>query len=64
MCAPLGTGCAVGRGRTAEEGGDPWKDAGGRRAEGAALGGHSEDEEVHQEGNEEGTSLLEVEGPT
>lgn len=67
VCAPLATGCVVGRGRTAEEGGDPWKDVGGHRAEGAALGGRSEDEEqeeeeVHREGNEVGTSS--VEGPT
>lgn len=68
MCAPLATGCVVEMGGTAEEGGGPWKDVGGRQAEGAAWGEHIEDgeeeEEVHQEGNEEETSSLEEEGPT
>lgn len=69
VCAPLATGCVVGRGGTAEEGQDPWTEVGGCRAEGAACregGEHEkqEEEEVHQEGNEEGTSPLEVEGPT
>lgn len=54
----------VGRGGTAEEGEEPWKCVGGRRAKGAAWGERSEDEEVHLEGNEEGTSSLEEEGPT
>ncbi len=66
MCAPLATGCVVGRGGTAEEGGDPWKEGGSRRAEGPAWGerGENEEQEVHREGNEEGTSSLEMEGPT
>lgn len=67
VCAPLATGCVVGRGGTAEEGEDPWKEVGSRR--GGAWGERGEneeqeEEEVHREGNEEGTSSLEVEGPT
>lgn len=54
----------VGRGGTAEEGEDPWREAGSRRAEGAAWEDRGEDEEVHRGGNEEGASSLEVEGPT
>lgn len=55
------TGCVVGRGRTAEE-----EEEDPCQVEGAAWGEHSEDEEleVHREGNEEGTSSLEAEGPT
>lgn len=69
VCAPLATGCVVGRGGTAEEGEDPWTEVGGCRTEGAAWGEggeneEQEEEEVHQEGNEEGTSPLKVEGPT
>lgn len=63
-CAALATGCVVGRGETAEDGEDPWKEVGGRPGEGAACVERGEDEEVHREGNEEGTSSLEVEGPT
>lgn len=69
VCAPLVTGCVVGRGGTAEEEEDPWMEVGGRQVEGAAWGDRSEDEnleeeEVHREGNEGGTSSLEVEEPT
>lgn len=58
----------VGRaGAAGEE--DPSKRVGGRRVEGAAWGEHSEgdhleEEEVHREGNEEGTSPPGAEGPT
>lgn len=68
FCSPLGTGCVVGRaGFAVEE--DPLKKVGGRQVEGAAWGPHSEgdhleEEEVHREGSEEGTSPLGVEGPT
>lgn len=65
--APLVTGFVVGRGRIAEEGEDPWKEVGGRQGEGASWGERGEkqeEEEVHQEGNEGGTSSLEVEGST
>lgn len=58
MCAPLATGCV-------DE--DPWKEAGGHRAVGAASEGRRracEGEVVHREGNGEGTSCLEVEEPT
>lgn len=63
LCAPLVTGCVVGRGRTAEEGQDPRKEVEARRGQGAAWREHSEDEEqvveeLHQGGNEDGTSFL------
>lgn len=70
LCAPLVTGCVVGKGGTAEEGQDPWKEVEARRVQGAAWGKRSEDEEqvveeLHREGNEEEeTSFLEVEKPT
>lgn len=57
------TGFVVGRGRIAEEGEDPWKEVGGRQGEGASWRS-GEKQEVHQEGNEGGTSSLEVEGST
>lgn len=69
LCAPLVTGCVVGGGGTAEEGQDPWKEVEAPRVQGGACGERSEDEdqvvkELHREGNEEGTSFLEVEKPT
>lgn len=57
------------RGGTAEEGEDPWTEVGGRQAQGPACGAGGESEKrggevVHREGIEEGTSFLEVGGPT
>lgn len=62
----------VGRGGTAEEEEDPWKEAGHRLEEGVAWGrrrnaceGEEQEEvEVRREGNEEVTSFLEEEAPT
>lgn len=63
------TGCVEGRGGTAEEEQDPWREEGGHQGLEAAWGEHGRDEEEegeedHLEESEEGTSSLVAEGPT